>query len=247
MKTVKSYPEPPMALVIKLAICALLCLLGMAATKARGQSLSSPVRTVVHSGHPVRSQIERVKQIYTSQIGIRETQPNSGREVESYLRYVNLPKGNPWCAAFVCWVYGQAGVGNPRSGWSPALFVDSKVVWGRGEPGTRNQEPGLPPIVPESGTRNQEPGLPPIVPYGFRYGRVRGSGKLVTPGTGDVFGLYFPEKGRIAHVGFVDKWEDPWVVTVEGNTNVLGSGEGDGVYRKRRLTRSIYRVARYVE
>ena len=66
------------------------------------------------------------------------------------------------------------------------------------------------------------------------------------PTTGDIFGLFFPEKGRIAHVGFIDEWKDPWVITVEGNTNVLGSREGDGVYRKRRLVRSVYKVARYV-
>ena len=66
------------------------------------------------------------------------------------------------------------------------------------------------------------------------------------PSIGDIFGLYFPEKGRIAHVGFIDEWKDPWLITVEGNTNVLGSREGDGVYRKRRLVRSVYKVARYV-
>ena len=47
-------------------------------------------------------------------------------------------------------------------------------------------------------------------------------------------------------MGFIDEWKDPWLITVEGNTNVLGSREGDGVYRKRRLVRSVYKVARYV-
>jgi len=67
------------------------------------------------------------------------------------------------------------------------------------------------------------------------------------PEQGDVWGLYFPEKGRIAHVGFVDKWDPTTVVTVEGNTNEAGSREGDGVYRKIRLTRQIYAVARYIK
>ena len=47
-------------------------------------------------------------------------------------------------------------------------------------------------------------------------------------------------------MGFIDEWKDPWVVTVEGNRNVLGSRDGDGAYRKRRLVRSVYKVARYV-
>jgi hypothetical protein len=147
----------------------------------------------------------RVKAIYDSQIGVRETGFNRGPDVEKYLRYVNLPKGNPWCAAFVCWVLGKAGVSDPRTGWSPGLFPDNKVIWMRGE-----------------------------------------RGKLATPNTTDLFGLYFPEKKRIAHVGFIDAWDDKWLITVEGNTNISGEREGDGVYRKRRMVGSIYRVARYI-
>ncbi|PWG78593.1 hypothetical protein DDR33_21770, partial [Pararcticibacter amylolyticus] len=66
------------------------------------------------------------------------------------------------------------------------------------------------------------------------------------PSRGDVFGIYFPEKGRIAHVGFVDDWGDKYVVTVEGNTNEAGSREGDGVYRKRRFISCIYKVVKYL-
>jgi len=58
---------------------------------------------------------------------------------------------------------------------------------------------------------------------------------------------YFPDKKRIAHVGFVDSWDDKYVITVEGNANEAGSREGDGVYRKRRLIGSIYQVARWEE
>ena len=186
-----------------------------------------------------------VRKIYTSQIGVRETSPNSGSEVKEYLRYVNLPAGNPWCAAFVCWVYGQAEVGNPRSGWSPALFGEGRVVWRRGEQGTKNKEQGLPSYVPggyqsTSVAARSRCAYPPLSRAGG------GFCTHVVPSTGDIFGLYFPEKGRIAHVGFIDEWKDPWVITVEGNTNVLGSREGDGVYRKRRLVASIYKVARYI-
>lgn len=67
-----------------------------------------------------------------------------------------------------------------------------------------------------------------------------------TPRQADVFGIYFPEKKRIAHVGYIDRWSDKTVTTVEGNTNQAGSREGDGVYRKIRLTRQIYAVSRYI-
>jgi hypothetical protein len=58
----------------------------------------------------------------------------------------------------------------------------------------------------------------------------------------DVFGIYFPDKKRIAHVGIVEQWGES-VLTIEGNTNDAGSREGDGVYRKRRLQRQLYAVS----
>lgn len=68
-----------------------------------------------------------------------------------------------------------------------------------------------------------------------------------TPQKADVFGIYFSNKGRIAHVGFIDVWEDnSYCITVEGNTNDEGSREGDGVYRKRRLKSQIYKVSRFL-
>ena len=64
--------------------------------------------------------------------------------------------------------------------------------------------------------------------------------------SGDVFGLWFPDKKRIAHVGFISSFRGKWVQTIEGNTNLAGSREGDGVYAKRRLFSTLYKVARYV-
>ena len=207
-------------------------------------------------------QVSKVRSVYTSQIGVREKQPNSGREVEQYLRYVNLPKGNPWCAAFVCWVFGQANIVNPRTGWSPDLFLTSKVIWAAGDPRTNlpaGQAGSQEPRFPQNAKEDQGTSLPagqagikekrrPQNGLGsFPSRLITNNQQLTTPSHGDIFGLYFPEKKRIAHVGFIEEWNDPWVTTVEGNTNVLGSREGDGVYRKRRLVRSIYKVARYVE
>jgi hypothetical protein len=68
------------------------------------------------------------------------------------------------------------------------------------------------------------------------------------PLPGDVFGIYFRSKSRVAHVGFVDRWPPgKFFETVEGNTNKAGSREGDGVYRKRRLKRQAYAVSRYIK
>lgn len=67
-----------------------------------------------------------------------------------------------------------------------------------------------------------------------------------TPQTGDMFGIYFSNKNRIAHVGFIYEWSDKYAVTIEGNTNDAGSREGDGVYKKRRLKRQIYAVSSWI-
>lgn len=125
---------------------------------------------------------KKLRKIYTSQIGVRElTGRNDGARIESYLGYVHLRKGNSWCASFVCWALGKAGISNPRSGWSPDLLPDSKLIWTRSR-GLLKQG-----LVPQSG---------------------------------DVFGIWFPDKGRVGHVGFVDEWSEKWIISVEGNTNV---------------------------
>jgi hypothetical protein len=77
----------------------------------------------------------------------------------------------------------------------------------------------------------------------------RGNDLNYNPRKGDVFGIYFSNKHRIAHVGFIHYWRqgDDYAVTVEGNTNNAGSREGDGVYKKRRLKRQIYEVANWID
>jgi hypothetical protein len=58
--------------------------------------------------------------------------------------------------------------------------------------------------------------------------------------SGDVFGIYFRSKGRVAHVGFVDRVRGAFLMTVEANTSpeaVAGSNndrDGEGVYQRRR-------------
>ncbi len=72
---------------------------------------------------------QRVIKIAESQINVMElTGKNDGNEVEAFLRYTALPKGHPWCAAFVSWVYWKAGYHKPRTPWSPALFPKAKLT-----------------------------------------------------------------------------------------------------------------------
>lgn len=67
------------------------------------------------------------------------------------------------------------------------------------------------------------------------------------PEPGMVFGLWFQNLGRVAHVGFIDGGDSKSYITVEGNTNGAGSREGDGVCRKKRLKSSIYIISKYNE
>jgi hypothetical protein len=133
----------------------------------------------------------------TAELGVREkTGNNDGPRVENYLRSVGLNKGQPWCAAYISWVYRQSGFARPRSGWSPDLLPVSRLA--------RSALPG------------------------------------------DVLGIYFQRYKRIAHVGLVIKQEGDWTISVEGNTNLGGNREGDGVYLKKRHNRTICRFAVWV-
>jgi len=67
------------------------------------------------------------------------------------------------------------------------------------------------------------------------------------PQKGDVFGIYFQSMNRVAHVGFIQKWDQEWVVTVEGNSNDDGSRDGYGVFKRRRLKSQIYAVSSWVD
>lgn len=150
---------------------------------------------------------QNVVNTYTAEIGVRElTGHNDGVRVVQYLQSAKLTKGNPWCAAFVCWTYKQVNAHTVISGYSPTWFPNSNTIYTRGSATNR------------------------------------------IPDRADVFGIYFSNKGRIAHVGFIDKWPptNSYCITVEGNTNEAGSREGDGVYCKRRLKSQIYKVSRWI-
>lgn len=135
-------------------------------------------------------QIQKLLSIARSQVGIREaTGKNDGKEVVAYLNYTGNRKGEPWCASFVSWVFGQAGFGSPRTAWSPDLFPKAN--------------------------------------------------RVPAPAPAMVFGIYFTHLKRIAHCGIVEKEHHNWLTTIEGNTDITGSREGDGVYRKLRHVKTV--------
>lgn len=59
------------------------------------------------------------------------------------------------------------------------------------------------------------------------------------PVAGMVMGIYFADLKRVGHCGIVEQVKGDLVVTIEGNTNLNGSRNGDGVYRRLRHARTI--------
>lgn len=143
------------------------------------------------------TQREGIVKLAAQELGVRERSgKNDGKRVETYLAVVGLHRGDPYCAAFVSFVYAKEGLAQPRSGWCPNLFPSSRI--------TRETLPG------------------------------------------NLIGIYFPDLGRIAHVGIIEQVHHDWCQSIEGNTNVSGSREGQGVYRRLRHIKTIYRIADWV-
>lgn len=70
----------------------------------------------------------QILSIARSQLHIKEaTGKNDGPQIARYLQAAGLPEGYPWCAAFVSWVYQEAGFSAPRTAWSPALFPKTRL------------------------------------------------------------------------------------------------------------------------
>lgn len=133
-----------------------------------------------------------------SQLGVREaTGNNDGVVVEAYLKVTGLAKGHAWCAAFLSWVFQEAGFEQPRSPWVPALFPKRQ--------------------------------------------------QTAAPEPADIYGLYSSTLKRLAHCGMVERRYHDWIIGIEGNTNIAGSREGDGVYRKWRHTRSLSAYANWIQ
>lgn len=72
---------------------------------------------------------KRLVELAEGELWVREqTDNNDGDRVLEYLKSVGLVAGQPWCAAYVSWVFKQAGYQVPRTGWSPALFPLRRLV-----------------------------------------------------------------------------------------------------------------------
>ena len=67
--------------------------------------------------------------IAQKEIGTREAAvPNTGKKVSEYLRYTGIKIPAPWCAAWLSYVFGQAGYPAPKTAWSPDLFPAARQV-----------------------------------------------------------------------------------------------------------------------
>lgn len=64
---------------------------------------------------------------------------------------------------------------------------------------------------------------------------------------GDVCTFYYSNLGRVGHVEIIYKADDKYIYTISGNTNVAGSREGDGCYRKKRELSKVYAITRYIK
>jgi hypothetical protein len=165
-----------------------------------GHILTAKAHTSTNRYHVAKADLIRNKiiKIASSQIGTYEaTGHNDGWQVEAYLKVTKLPKGNPWCAAFISWVFAQAGLEQPRTAWSPALFPNARST--------------------------------------------------LQPKPADLLGIYSTRLKRIAHAGLVERRHDQWIISIEGNTNVDGGREGDGVYRKWRHVKTIAKFADWLK
>ena len=138
---------------------------------------------------------------------------NRGTAVETYLRSVGLPAGQPWCAAFVRFRFEAAAVKLgadlpdhfPDSGWVPAYVAWAKQrgVW-----------------LPMADAREAPLQVRP----------------------GDLCAFWFESKLRCAHIGIVvEPATEDGFFSVEGNTGggVGVERDGDGVWRKWRRWSSL--------
>ena len=80
---------------------------------------------------------------YSSHVGVRElTGRNDGPAVERFLAATGLPKGHPWCAAFVRYCFDQINVKTTITAWSPTSTPRHRMIWHKGKVLRKAPEPG---------------------------------------------------------------------------------------------------------
>jgi len=105
-------------------------------TPAKKDTVLSVVTTVIKN--------PSLPEIYASYIGQREaTGKNDGPFVEKCLRTVGLPKGNPWCAAFVkyCLLQSRNELANKINGMALSCENKSHFIY-RARQQIENSRPG---------------------------------------------------------------------------------------------------------
>lgn len=150
-----------------------------------------------------------------SQLGVREVGKNSGPHVDAYIKYGhgNVDNDPPWCQYFTYWCYGTAADARDRKTTAPMTGGVIKC-W------QKSETTGSLRMFPEeilSGARELMPGDQMIR---VRNGKPEDVTKVLA---GSI---------TYGHTGVVERVDGETVYTIEGNTNLAGSREGDGVYRK---------------
>ena len=148
---------------------------------------------------PVRAQNpDTLRAIYSAYVGVRElTHHNDGPEVERFLAHVGLKKGAPWCAAFVSYCLHKAGYTDaPRSGWSPDYFPkERRVCISRYDVRCTKYE-----VESDESRVTSEHTAIRNSSFVIR----NSEREALLPRIGDLFGIWYTNLGRIAHVGFID-------------------------------------------
>lgn len=62
----------------------------------------------------------------------------------------------------------------------------------------------------------------------------------------DLFTLYYASLRRVGHVGMIIDEDEKWVTTIEGNTGGDGEREGGGVYKRKRMKRTLHSICRWL-
>lgn len=141
-----------------------------------------------------------------TQIGVRETSPNRGPEVDQYAKSVGLPlEGrHPWCVAFVYFCFEKAA---KKLGRTNPMVKTGGVLdhWNRAEGKGASR---------------------------ITLVRAKNNPALVKPG--QIFVI--DTGGGSGHTGLVERVLGGKLVTIEGNTNDNGSRDGIGVFRRDKRT-----------
>jgi hypothetical protein len=141
--------------------------------------------------------------------GVREAGKNAGADVEKYQKCVGIPKGAPWCAAFVSWCHMAAkGLSKPAK-WCSGSAVSLYQVASNSKTCVK--------VTPADADFQSK------VKPGMVWSRAQDSTAAAAARKG---------KWCQGHTGIVVKVDSVGFHTIEGNTNAAGSREGDGVYRK---------------